>query len=278
MNPFDHLYQELIRRILDTGIRMFNERTQHWVRAIPGTHLSIDLLKEGFPLLTLRKIPVRLFVAEQLWFLSGSQKPAEFLQRHATIWDPFMEETGIVTAAYGHRWRHHFGRDQIAELINLLRRDPSSRQGVVLMWDASKDGLEGPVQKNVPCPCLFVANILEGRLNMHVMMRANDVIIGLPYDVAGFALLQCLLAQKLSLSPGIYSHTIAYAEIYEIHTPAARELVRRSPQHPRIRVSLPPEAFERAEQKDHALVTDLVKLFQEQYQPQAAIDGLKPVL
>lgn len=278
MTTFDTIYQNLVKRVLEEGTLVKNLRTGEEVKALPGTSFSIDLLKDGFPLLSLRRIPLEIFIAEQMWFISGENKPAEFLEQFTRIWSDFTDERGVVTAAYGYRWRSHFGRDQLAELIKLLEEDPSSRQGVVVTWDPAIDGLMGPKQKNVPCPFTFTVSILDGRLNLHNVMRANDLILGLPYDVAAFALLQCLLAQRLDVLPGVYTHSISYPEIYAIHFPVAEELLKRGSAQERIHLQLPTNAFKRAEEKDASLVKEIAKGLERQYQPGELIKGIKIVL
>ncbi len=278
MTRFDSLYQDLVREVMEEGSVTKNQRTGHEVKALPAVSFSIDLLKDGFPLLSLRRIPLDLFIAEQVWFISGEMQPKEFLESFTSMWSPFTNDQGVVTAAYGHRWRKHFGRDQLEELVELLERDPSSRQGVVMAWDPAIDGLEGPKQKNIPCPFAFTVNILDGRLNLHNIMRANDLIVGLPYDVAGFALLQCLLAQRLNVLPGVYTHSISYPEIYDIHYSVAEELLKRTSTQERIHLSLPKGAFLRAERKDKALVREIACGLIHQYQPNDAIPGIQVVL
>lgn len=219
-----------------------------------------------------------MFVAEQVWFLSGARKPDDFLRHFTKIWDIFTNPNDVVTAAYGYRWRKHFGRDQIALLIKLLERDPSSRHGVVMMWDAREDGLGGTKKANVPCPYTFTVNIIGDRLHLHLIVRSNDVILGLPSDVAGFALLQCILAQRLGVKPGVYSHSISNAHIYENHYVGAKELIKRKNNHKKITLSLPKRSFERAEKKDVKLVEEIVEDLSSQYHPMEAISGLKIVL
>ena len=129
MTTFDKIYQRMITEIMDRGFAEVSERTHHETKAIPGMHFSTDLEKDGFPLLTLRKIPVKLFIAEQAWFILGSRKPDEFLRACTKIWDDFTNPGDVVTSAYGYRWRKHFGRDQLKLLIDLLKKEPSSRHG-----------------------------------------------------------------------------------------------------------------------------------------------------
>ena len=263
---------------MSDGIEEINQRTGHKTKALPGLTFSTDLETDGFPLLSLRKIPIRIFVAEQCWFLAGGRKPADFLRDFTRIWDDFVNPGDVVTVAYGYRWRRHFGRDQIAKLIQLLKKDPSSRHGVISAWDPGSDGLGGVQKKNVPCPFTFTVNIIGKRLHFHNIIRSNDMILGHPHDVAGFALLAYFLAQELKVKPGIYTHTISNAHVYDIHYGAAEELAARRNNHQNIKLTLPPRALARAEKKDHKLVEVIVKNLADQYQPSEAINGLKIVL
>src|SRR3989338_7479022 len=194
------------------------------------------------------------------------------------MWDEFIEPDGTIAAAYGYRWKYHFGRDQLGKLIELLEKDPSSRHGVIVTWDPSSDGLGDIARKNVPCPYTFTVNIIGGKLNLHNIIRSNDFILGTPSDVAGFALLQCILAQRLGVKPGIYSHSISNAHIYDTHYFAAEEILRRSNEHKKVILNLPPKTFERAEKKDKKLVKEIVGNLQSQYEPLEHIKGIKIVL
>lgn len=278
MTRFDALYQDMLRRIVKEGVAEKNRRTGHEVKAVPGMHFSIDIEKDGFPLLTLRKIPIKMFVAEQIWFISGSRKPADFLRDYTKIWDLFTNPADTLTVAYGYRWRKHFGRDQLGLLVKHLKADPTSRHGVVITWDPAGDGLGVTNRKNVPCPYSYTVNIIGGRLNMHNIIRSNDMVLGLPADVAGFALLQMMLAQKLDVKPGVYSHSISNAHIYDNQYEAVKEMLRRKNTHAAIRLQLPPRSFDRAEKKDGKLVEQIVSAFTERYKPHEAIKGLQIVL
>lgn len=278
MASFDLIYQEMLSDIMDKGVREKNGRTGHEVAALPGVSFSVDIEENGFPLLSLRKIPLKIFIAEQIWFISGARKPEDFLRDFTGIWDDFTNPGDVVTVAYGYRWRKHFGRDQLGSLIELLSKDSSSRHGVIVTWDPSSDGLGGVNKGNVPCPYTFAVNIIGGRLNLTNMVRSNDMILGFPHDVAGFALLQLILAQKLGVKPGIYSHTIANAHIYDIHYDAAQEMISRKPSKSKIDISLPEYSFDRAEKKDIELVAEIFDNLKGQYNPGEAIKGLKIVL
>ncbi len=278
MNRFDQTYQEMLRSILDTGIREKNNRTGHETAALPGLTFQHDIEKDGFPLLTLRKIPTKMFIAEQVWFISGARKPADFLRKYTKIWDLFTNPGDVVTVAYGYRWRKHFGRDQLGLLVKLLESDPSSRHGVIVTWDPTSDGLGGVAKKNVPCPYTFTVGIIGGRLHLHNVVRSNDMVLGCPADVAGFALLQMILAERLGVKPGIYTHTISNAHIYDNHYDAAREMILRPNVHAPIHIKIPQDAFSRAEIKDDALVEEFLEQFDKLYTPQPVIKGLQIAL
>lgn len=278
MTAFDAIYQNLLRSITERGVAEKSERTGHETKTVPGLHFSTDLEKDGLPLFTLRKIPVKMFVAEQVWFIAGSRKPEDFLRQFTKIWDDFTNPNDVVTVAYGYRWRKHFGRDQLGLLVELLEKEPTSRHGVVIAWDPAQDGLSLFKKKNVPCPYSFTVNIVGGRLHFHNIVRSNDMILGFPSDVAGFALLQCILAERLGVTPGIYSHSISNAHIYDIHYEAAAELLRRDHDHAPIHVAVPKNAFARAEGKDEQLVEELAENIAAQYHPLEPIKGLKIVL
>jgi len=276
MNQFDQVYQSAIRRILNEGIEEKNERTGYKVKAVPGLTFQVDF---GFPLLTLRKTPIKMFIAEQIWFLTGSQNPDDFVSRHTKIWEEFREDDGNVAAAYGYRWRHFFGRDQITSLVDLLKKDPSSRHGVIVTWDPADDGLgTGTKKKNVPCPYTFTVNIIGNKLHFHNIIRSNDMMLGCPTDVAGFVFLQYLLAAKLRVKPGVYTHSVSNAHIYENHYEQAYELLERSSDHPPIIFEPDEDYLDRAMAGDDSLVDEVFKKLKDQYEPLEPVKQMKIAL
>lgn len=277
MTTFDKVYQKAIKDIWENGIEELSERTGHRTKSIPGLTMEIPS-GQGFPLLTLRRIPIKLFVAEQIWFISGSRRPSEFLQNYTHIWDDFTNIDGVVSTAYGWRWRHHFGRDQLGLLIKLLEKEPSSRHGVVMAWDPGEDGLSLRKKKNIPCPFTFTVNIIGGELHMHNIVRSNDMILGCPHDVAGLALLQRILAARLGVKVGKYTHSISNAHIYDVHYEAAKEIIKRKNDHKEVELKVAKNAFERAEKQDPRLVEEIFEDLKSQYQPSEAIKGLEIVL
>ncbi len=240
-------------------------------RALPGVTLQVDT-EECFPILTLRKVPLKMFIAEQICFLMGEKDPTRFSPDTPSLLD-VVKEDGTIETAYGYRWRHHFGRDQITSLLTHLHENPHSRHGVVVTWDPSQDGLGPDKRKNIPCPYTFTVNIIGGRLHFHNIVRSNDMFLGNPADVAGFALLQHILAQKLGVRPGMYTHSISNAHIYDNHFPQVEELLIRNNTHPPIQLHLPENAYDRAVTGDVDLVQEIFDDLKKQYQPMAALKG-----
>lgn len=273
MTTFDAIYKNLIKKIIEEGIEELNERTGHKVKALPGLTFQIDVEKEGFPILTLRKQPIKSPIAEQVWFIQG-EKNTDFLRKYTKMWDEFLEEDGTISSAYGYRWRHQFERDQLGKLVELLQKDPSSRHGVIITWDPKDDGYGGTPKKNVPCPFAFTVNIIGGKLNIHNIIRSNDMMLGCPFDTFGFALLMCALAQKLGVKPGIYTHTISNAHIYDTHYEGAMELIKRENNHQNIFPIFPQNMYDRAEKKDENLVDEIYQSFAPFYNPSEPIKGL----
>jgi len=273
MTQFDKVYQDLVKEILTEGYEHYHERSDFTCKAIAGAHFKLDLSK-GFPLLSLRKLPLKIFVAEQLWFLMGENDPA-WLRPFTKIWDDFIEEDGKVTS-YGYRWRKHFGRDQLAELIKHLKEKPGSRHGVVIAWDPKEDGLTAKPKKNVPCLFAFTVNIIGGRVCLHNIIRSQDVFLGLPHDVAGFAFLQHVIAQELGLPVGTYSHSISNAHFYSDQYQAAKELAqRKNTKQKEIKLKLPKNTLQRAEKGDTGLIEEIVSQLKPQYHPLDAIKGIR---
>jgi len=278
-NEFDWQYQTVLRQIMESGVEEVNKRTGHKTRILPGAFFAIE---RGFPLLSLRKIPVRIFVAEMIWYIMGSRMPSEFLQEFTKIWDDFTNINGVVTTAYGYRWRRHFGRDQLGDLLKLLKKDPTSRHGVVVTWDPADDGLANSLtvrkKMNIPCPYTFTVNVTNKKLNMFSVARSTDMMLGCPHDVGGFALLQRILAAHLGLGVGRFVFTTSHAHIYDIHYEAALELIARKSRQKEIKLVAQKDWFSRAEKGDKKLVEEIVTKLESQYTPREAIKGLKIVL
>lgn len=273
MTTFDTVYKNLINKIMTEGVEELNARTGHKTKSIPGLTFQIDLERDGFPLLTLRKNPIKSPIAEQVWFIQG-EKDTTFLRKYTKMWDEFIEADGTLASAYGYRWRHHFGRDQLGKLIELLQNEPSSRHGVIITWDPKDDGYGGTPKKNVPCPYTFTVNIIGGRLNLHNIIRSNDMMLGCPFDTFGFALMMYILAEKLNVKPGVYTHSISNAHVYDIHYGGAEELITRTNDHPNVFPNFPKNIFDRAEKKDETIVDEIFQSLAAFYKPNEPIAGL----
>ncbi len=277
MTSFDKVYMDMILNVYHKGDDIFSARTGLSTKALPG--MTYELYPaNGFPLLTIRKIPVRLFCAEVVWMITGS-KDLDFLRQFTKIWDDFAEEDGTIEAAYGYRWRKYFGRDQLLDLVKHLKEEPSSRQGVVVMWDPATDGLIAPKKKNVPCPFCWTVNIINNKLNLHLIIRSNDMMLGNPHDTAGFALLQAMLAQELGVEVGKLTVSISHAHIYENHYSQVNELINREGHvHNEIICKLPKDSFKRALNGDSELVHEMFSMFKEQYDPASPVKKMKIAL
>jgi thymidylate synthase len=277
MTIFDKEYKKLVLKIMDEGIEELNERTGVKTRIVTGYNMAFHA-SQGFPLLTLRKIPLKLFIAEQIWYLQGD-RDLDFFQKYSKIWDDFKETDGnYVESGYGYRWRNFFGRDQIQGLIDMFQKEPSSRQGVVVTWDAETDGLSSPKKKNVPCVPAFIVTIVGGELNLHLFWRSNDVMLGMPHDIAGFSLLQLILAQKLGVKPGWLYYSGVHVHIYENHYEQARMFLEREHEHPEITLELPLMTYERAMDKDETLVDEIYNHILAQYNPLPSLGKMQIAL
>lgn len=220
--PFRAVYEELVWHIARHGHRELNARTGEYIRVGDPVSFTIDLSDNRLPVCGIRKTFPKSAAAEVAWFLQGC-KEVDFIRQYAPLWDKFVEDDGrTVAGAYGHRWRNHFGRDQVSDAIRALVKNPTDRRIFVSAWDPAEDGLGRP-SKNVPCPVGFTLSITDGRLNSTLLIRSSDTFVGLPYDVMGHALLmkavQCSLAQRIKgLKLGKMHVSLAHPHFYEVHT------------------------------------------------------------
>ena len=276
------IYRELINKILEQGTDIHDKRKFHQhqpdkkiiTRTIYGFNFSYDLEKHGLPLISLRKIPIKLFVGETVWFLRGDNNPNGVIRRFTKIWDDFVEDDGTVTS-YGNRWRKWFGRDQLLEVIQTLQKDPSSRHGVVVTWDPKTDSLiTGVKRMNVPCHVMFMFNVENDRLHMHTIWRSQDAYLGFPNDLAGGGLLQMIIAAYMGLKPGIYHHYIANVHLYDNQYENARKLLEVDDEHPAIKLDIKQDWFEKASKSDDGAYEVGMNLFEQikkQYKPKQVL-------
>ena len=218
MRPFYTIYRDLLNALLIDGAVETNLRTGARIKVHRGgTSFALDLCSGVLPTVGCRKTFPKSAAAEVAWFLQGTQD-VEFIRGYAPLWDKFTEADGrTVEAAYGYRWQHHFGRNQLLDAVQALAEDSSNRRVYVSAWDPSGDGLLAKGQKNVPCPTSFTLSVLNGELHSSLFLRSSDVFVGLPYDVMGHALLMSTISRELGLRLGVLHVTLAHAHLYEHH-------------------------------------------------------------
>lgn len=234
--PFYDTWAALLVWAMTSGTIEENKRTGSRIKVgRGGTSFRVDLSDGILPTAGFRKMFPKSAAAEVAWFLSGT-RDVEFIRKYAPLWDKFVEpiwEKGRtyegIAAAYGHRWREHFGRDQLITAINALSADPSDRRCVVVAWDPAHDGNGAKGQKNVPCPMAFTLSVSDGELHSSMFIRSSDLFVGLPYDVMGHALLMDAIAATLRLKCGVMHFTLAHAHLYESHWRMAEECLMRPP-------------------------------------------------
>jgi len=221
-------YLSLMQQILDQGVDQM-DRTGTGTRSLFGAQMRFDL-KDGFPLLTTKKLHLRSIIVELLWFLRGDTNVRWLQERRVSIWDEWADENGDLGPVYGKQWRDweaSDGRhiDQIAELVALIRRDPASRRQIVSAWNPGELG----AMALAPCHCLFQTQVAGGRLNLQLYQRSADFFLGVPFNIASYALLTHMLARTCGLEPGVFVWTGGDVHLYDNHLDQARLQLNRQP-------------------------------------------------
>ncbi len=221
-------YLDLLRQVLDHGTPK-GDRTGTGTRSIFGHQMRFDLAA-GFPLLTTKKLHWKSIVHELLWFLRGSTNVGYLREHGVKIWDAWADEQGELGPIYGSQWRSWGspgggGIDQIAGVIEEIRRNPDSRRLVVSAWNVA----ELPKMALPPCHALFQFHVARGRLSCQLYQRSGDVFLGVPFNIASYALLLVLIARETNLEPGELVHTLGDAHLYANHLEQAREQLARAP-------------------------------------------------
>jgi thymidylate synthase len=221
-------YLDLLQRILDTGAEK-SDRTGTGTRSVFGHQMRFDL-SEGFPLVTTKKVHTRSVFAELLWFLRGDTNVKWLQDRGVTIWDEWADADGDLGPVYGYQWRSWpapDGRhiDQISEVLAQIRRNPDSRRLVVSAWNVA----DIPKMALAPCHALFQFHVAEGRLSCQLYQRSADMFLGVPFNIASYALLTRMVAQVTGLKPGEFIHTLGDAHLYLNHLEQADEQLARAP-------------------------------------------------
>jgi thymidylate synthase len=221
-------YHDLMELVLKKGVEK-RDRTGIGTISVFGHQARYDLA-DGFPLLTTKKLFVKAIVYELLWFLRGETN-VHWLQQHGvTIWDEWADANGELGPVYGHQWRswptqHEGTIDQIANVVRDLKANPDSRRHVVTAWNPA----DVPKMALPPCHCLFQFYVANGRLSCQLYQRSADIFLGVPFNIASYALLTLMLAQVVGLKPGEFVHTLGDAHLYLNHLEQAREQLTRKP-------------------------------------------------
>ncbi|MCG9065884.1 thymidylate synthase [Laribacter hongkongensis] len=221
-------YLELMQHVLDHGTDKA-DRTGTGTRSVFGYQMRFDLA-QGFPLLTTKKLHLRSIVHELLWFLAGDTNIRYLKDNGVRIWDEWADENGDLGPVYGYQWRSWpapDGRhiDQIGGLLDMIRRNPDSRRLIVSAWNpALVDDMALP-----PCHCLFQFYVADGKLSCQLYQRSADVFLGVPFNIASYALLTLMVAQVTGLQPGEFVHTFGDAHLYSNHFEQARLQLQREP-------------------------------------------------
>lgn len=226
--PSMRAYLDLIQKILDHGARK-SDRTGTGTLSLFGEQMRFDL-GQGFPLLTTKKVHVKSVIHELLWFLRGETNTRYLRENGVTIWDEWADEEGELGPVYGYQWRSWpapDGRhiDQFGQVIEELKRFPDSRRLIVSAWNVA----DIPKMALAPCHAFFQFYVAEGKLSCQLYQRSADVFLGVPFNIASYALLNLTVAQVCNLKPGEFVHTFGDVHLYLNHLDQAREQLRREP-------------------------------------------------
>ena len=221
-------YLDLLRHVLEHGTHK-GDRTGTGTRSVFGWQMRFDLAR-GFPLVTTKKLHLKSIVHELIWFLRGETNTRYLRENGVTIWDEWADAAGELGPVYGHQWRSWpapDGRtiDQVAWVLEEIRRNPDSRRLVVSAWNVA----DLPRMALQPCHALFQFYVADGRLSCQLYQRSGDIFLGVPFNIASYALLTHMVAQVTGLAPGDFVHTLGDAHLYSNHVEQAREQLARGP-------------------------------------------------
>ena len=223
-----HQYHDLLRHVLETGSDR-GDRTGTGTRSVFGYQMRFDLA-EGFPVITTKRLHLKSIIHELLWFLKGDTNIGYLKENGVSIWDEWADENGDLGPVYGAQWRswpdYDGGHiDQIAKLVESIKTNPNSRRHIVTAWNpALVDEMALP-----PCHCLFQFYVADGRLSCQLYQRSADIFLGVPFNIASYALLTLMIAQVTGLEPGDFVHTLGDAHLYANHFDQAKLQLTRTP-------------------------------------------------
>jgi thymidylate synthase len=234
-------YLDLLREALERGA-VKGDRTGTGVRSLFGRQMRFDL-SQGFPLVTTKRLHVRAIVHELIWFLNGETNIAYLRDNNVSIWDEWADEGGELGPVYGKQWRSWEGadgrtHDQIAGAVAEIKTNPNSRRLIVSAWNVA----DIERMKLAPCHCLFQFYVAGGRLSCQLYQRSGDLFLGVPFNIASYALLTHLIARECGLEAGDFVHTLGDAHLYGNHVEQAREQLSREPR-PLPRLKLAPASL-----------------------------------
>jgi thymidylate synthase len=247
-------YHQLLARILDEGVPQA-DRTGTGTLSVFGHQMRFDLSK-GFPLVTTKKLHLRSIVIELLWFLRGETNIAWLKENKVSIWDEWADEHGELGPVYGKQWRDWVGPDgshidQIAALIDMINSNPASRRQIVSAWNPA----DVPKMALPPCHLLFQTYVANGRLSLQLYQRSCDVFLGVPFNIASYALLTHILAQQCGLEAGDFVWTGGDCHLYSNHLDQARLQLTREPRPlPRLEIRRRPDAIDQYQYEDFAIL------------------------
>jgi thymidylate synthase len=246
-------YLDLMQRILDEGVAQA-DRTGVGTLSVFGHQMRFDL-SQGFPLVTTKKLHLRSIIIELLWFLRGDTNTKWLTDRKVSIWDEWADEAGDLGPVYGKQWRNWEGAggisvDQIALLVNQINTNPASRRQIVTAWNPA----EIDKMALAPCHCLFQTHVANGRLSLQLYQRSCDVFLGVPFNIASYALLTHLLADQCGLEAGDFVWTGGDCHLYSNHLEQARLQLTRDPRPlPRLEIKRRAPAIDAYEYEDFVI-------------------------
>ena len=237
-------YLDLLEHVMSKGFER-SDRTGTGTRSVFGWQMRFSL-DEGFPLLTTKKLHIRSIIHELLWFISGDTNIRYLQENGVSIWDEWADEKGDLGPVYGKQWRHWQTPDggevdQLAELVLQLKNNPHSRRHILSAWNPA----DVPNMALPPCHCLFQFYVADGRLSCQLYQRSADIFLGVPFNIASYALLTHMIAHVTGLKVGDFVHTLGDAHLYLNHMDQAREQLSRTPgKPPKLHLVNPPDQLE----------------------------------
>jgi thymidylate synthase len=232
-----HQYLDLLKHVMDHGVDR-SDRTGTGTRGVFGYQMRFDLA-EGFPMVTTKKLHKKSIIHELIWFLAGDTNIKYLQENGVKIWDAWADENGDLGPVYGKQWRRWIGPegaviDQVKNVVEAIKTNPHSRRHIVSAWNpADVDDMALP-----PCHCLFQFHVADGKLSCQLYQRSADIFLGVPFNIASYALLTHMMAQVCDLEVGDFVHTFGDAHIYSNHFEQVREQLTREPMAlPRLKLN-----------------------------------------